>query len=74
MVALLGLHTHEILYEKTGKIIAEIWSAREKAKCYEEVANHSQRFFTFIKKKNNFRVFLILMIYHTDQSKVPFFK
>ena len=43
MFAHLSLRTHELLYEKSGNIIADILYAREKAECYEEVANHSQR-------------------------------
>ena len=42
----LGLHSHELLYEEIGNIIAEILSASKKASWYEEVANHSQRIFT----------------------------
>ena len=58
MVAHLGLRTHELLYEEIGNIIAEILSAWEKAECYEEVANHSQRIFTLIQN-NNFLIFTI---------------
>ena len=49
MVAQLGVRTHELLYEEIGNIIAGILSAWEKAKCYEEVANHSQHFFHLTK-------------------------
>ena len=52
MVAHLVLRTHVLLYEEIGNIIAEIVSAWEKVECYEEVANHSQRIFTLIQKKN----------------------
>ena len=45
MVAHLGLCTHELLYGEIGNNIAEILSVWEKAGCYEEVANHSQRIF-----------------------------
>ena len=45
MVAPLRLHTQELLYVEIGNIIAEIWSVWEKAECYVEVANHSQRIF-----------------------------
>ena len=45
MVIHLGLRIHEILVQEIGNIIFEILSAREKAECYEEVGNHSQRFF-----------------------------
>ena len=47
MVAHLGLRTHELIYEEIGSIIAEMLTAWEK--CYEEVANHSQRIYTLIK-------------------------
>ena len=47
MVAYLGVRTHE-LNEEIGNIINEILSAWEKAECYEEEANHSQRIFTSI--------------------------
>ena len=46
MVAHLGLRTYEQLYVETGNIIAEILSTWEKANCYGEVANHSQRIFS----------------------------
>ena len=59
MVAHLGMRTHDLLYDEIGNIIDDIFSAREKAVCYEEVANHSQRIFTLIKN-NNFCVFLHL--------------
>ena len=49
MVAHLGMRTHELLFEEIGIIIADVSSAWEKAECYEEVANHSQRIFTLIK-------------------------
>ena len=48
MVTHLALRTRELLYEENGNIIAEILSVWEKAECYEEVTNHSQRYFTFI--------------------------
>ena len=41
MVAHLGLRNHDLLYDGIGNIMAEILSAWEKAKCYEEVDNHS---------------------------------
>ena len=49
MVAHLRLRSHELLYEEIGNIISEILLAREKAECYEEVANHSHRIFTLIQ-------------------------
>ena len=52
MVAHLGLRTNELLYEEIGHIFAEILSAWEKAKCYEEVANHSKRIFTLLQNYN----------------------
>ena len=45
MVAHLGLRTHKSLYKEIGNIIAKL----EKAECYEEAANNSQRIFTLIK-------------------------
>ena len=45
----LGLRTRELLYEEISNIISEILSAWEKAEWFDEVANHSQRIFTFIK-------------------------
>ena len=45
MVAHLGLRTHELLRDEIINIIAEISSACEKAECYEELANYSQRIF-----------------------------
>ena len=60
MVAHLGFRTHELLYEEIGNIIAEIFSAWEKAECFEEVANHYQFIFTLIQN-NNFLGFLTFM-------------
>ena len=60
MVAHLRLHTHELLYEDIGNIIAEIISAWKKAECYEEVPNHSQRIFTLIQNNDSWG-FLTLM-------------
>ena len=59
MVAHLGLRTHELIYEEIGNSIATNLSASEKAKCCEEIANHSKRIFTLIQN-NNFWVFLYL--------------
>ena len=42
MVAHLGLHTHELLCEELGNIIAEILTAWEKSECYEEEVNYYQ--------------------------------
>ena len=41
--------THAIKIKEICTINAEILSAWEKAECYEEEANHSQRNFTLIK-------------------------
>ena len=60
MVAHLGLRTHELLSEKIGNIITEILSPWEKAECYEEVTNHSQRIFTLIQN-NNFSILCYVM-------------
>ena len=68
MVAHLGLRTHELLYEEIGNIIADILSASEKAKCYEEVASHSQRIFTFILN-DNFRFFYMLCHEYKNNPK-----
>ena len=59
MVAHLGLRTLELLYEEIGNIITENLSACENAGWFEEVANHSQRFFTLIQNEKNC-VFLYL--------------
>ena len=61
MVANLGLRTNEQLYEEIGKIIAEILSTWEKAEWFDEVANHSQRIFTFIK---DIYIFFSLHLWH----------
>ena len=52
MVAHLGVRIHELLNEEIGNIIAENLPAWEKVKCYEEVANNSQHFFTLIQNNN----------------------
>ena len=66
MVVHLGLRTHELLYKEIDNIIAEIWSAWEKAVCYEIVANHSQCIFTFIQY-NNFWANLTFMSKHKSK-------
>ena len=71
MVAHLGLRTHELLYEEIGNIIAETLSAWEKAECYEEVDNHSQSIFAFIKN-NNFVLFLHFWHYTLKNLKIMF--
>ena len=58
MVAHLGLRTL-LLYEEIGNIITENLSASENAGWFEEVANHSQRFFTLKQNEKNC-VFLYL--------------
>ena len=65
MVAHLGLRTHELLCEEIDNILTEIWSVWEKAECYEEVANHSQRIFTLIQNNK----FLVFYIYDTLKNR-----
>ena len=65
MVVNLGLHTQELLYE-TYNNIAEILS--EKAECFEEVANHSQRALTLINHINYWS-FLTFMTLHIKKIR-----
>ena len=65
MVAQLGLRTHELLYEKIGNNIAEMLSAREKAKCYEVVANLFSTYLYLIQ--NN--IFWVLLTFITEHIK-----
>ena len=67
MAAHLGVRTHELLYEEIGNNIAEMFSAWEKAKCYEEVTNHSKRIFTLVQN-NNFWCFHKFMKYPIVES------
>ena len=51
-----GLRTHELLNEEIEYIFARILSAWDKAECYDEVANHSQRIFILIQNNNDVNV------------------
>ena len=55
-----------------NNIIAEIFSAWEKAECYEKLANHSQRICTLIQ--NNIFFFLTFMTEYIDKSKFYYFE
>ena len=69
MVAYLGLRTHELLYEEIGNIIDDIFSACEKAECYEEIANHSQRIFTLIQ--NDFSYMYDIGLEYVENGWLP---
>ena len=58
LVAHLGLRTHTLLFEEIVNIMTKFHHP-EKAQCYEEVANHSQRIITLIQN-NILGVFLCL--------------
>ena len=58
MVAHLGLRSHEILYGDWAIFLTKFYQPQGR-ECHEEVANHSQRIFTF--QNNNLLVFLTLM-------------